>query len=147
VNIRSFLRIFLPFNCLEALFSQLDQSLCISHAEFTRLFQANNQSRIRISRISLLNALRNAYKEWQITAKTQLYGDFITLPLRDNKAAAGEVETLLRRLDPALTEAQISLYVQRSSGIAGKDVDFETFGKCLQLFPLGKWGKSFFGEC
>ena len=147
VNIRSFLKVFLPFKCLEALTFQLENASCISHAEFTRLFQANHQSITRISRISLLNALRSAYNKWQITAKKQLYAEFITLPLQDNKAAAREVEILLRRLDPALTEAQISLYVQRSSETGGKDVAFETLGKCLQRFPLGKWGKSFFGDC
>jgi len=147
-GISSVLGVFLPSNCLEEVTFLLDKSSsnCIFRTEFAQLFQPNNFVRTCISRISLLTALRKAHKAWQNTTRSQLYSEFLALPLRSNRASEADMETLLRKLDPALATAQIRMYVQKIVEIGGRDIDFEAFAGCLQLFPLGKWGKSFYGK-
>lgn len=146
VGIASFLGVFLPCNCLEEVTFLLDKthSNCIFRTEFAQLFQPNNFSRIRISRISLLTALRKAYKNWQNATRNQLFSEFLALPLRSNCASEADVAIFLRKLDSDLATAQIRLYVQKIVEIGGREIEFEAISGCLQLFPLGKWGKSFF---
>lgn len=147
-GLKTRLNIKLPEKTLEELSEILDKagSNCIFRSEVSSLFTLKSFTcdSLRISCVRILTSLRTAFLEWKSKLSSQLYLDFILLPLNDYKASIKDIIGLVYSLNPDITGEEAEFYLQRMEMKIGDWFDFETFREFVLLNPIGTAAESFF---
>ena len=149
-GVRRVLNVKLPSKTLEELSELLDKtgSNCIFRTELMSFldFTGFSSMKTHTSCLNVISSLRNGYIEWKSELSSQLYLEFILIPLVDYKANVADLGELVRSLDPELSADQVEMYLKRLEKSVGKSVNFESFREFFLLNPLGKAAESYFGE-
>ena len=149
-GLKQLLRLQLPDECLEELGKLLDKTASngIFRTELNELFRTDSfkAESCRTSCMDVVAALRTAYTEWKSELSSQLYLEFILVPLNDYKVKISDAAGLIQDLDPELTSQQVSTYLQKLETSVGPSFPFESFREFFLLNPIGPSALSYFSN-
>lgn len=149
-GLKQVLRLQLSDECLEELGQVLDKTASngIFRTELNELFRTDSfqAENCRTSCVDVVTALRTAYAEWKSELSSQLYLEFILVPLNDYKVKITDAVGLIQALDPELTPEQVNTYLQKLENSVGHNFPFESFREFFLLNPIGPSALSFFSK-